>query len=59
MYALPDDLWELVSAGRDALTPLPDDRGWDLAALRDTAASGGFLSGVGDFDAGVLRDLAA
>ena len=47
----PDDLWDLVSAGRDAMTPLPDDRGWDLSALRDTAASGAFLSGVGDFDA--------
>ncbi|MEU7786526.1 type I polyketide synthase [Amycolatopsis sp. NPDC049159] len=56
--ASPDDLWDLVRDGRDAVTPFPADRGWDLAALSDpdgrgtsTAAAGGFLDDVAGFDA--------
>nr|AUO14846.1 Malonyl CoA-acyl carrier protein transacylase [Amycolatopsis sp.] len=45
----PEDLWRLVETGRDALTPLPADRGWDLAALG--AAEGGFVHDAGGFDA--------
>ncbi|NGO68671.1 SDR family NAD(P)-dependent oxidoreductase, partial [Streptomyces sp. SB3404] len=54
----PEDLWELVSAGTDAITPFPTDRGWHLDAAgavpgpADEAASGGFLDGVGRFDSG-------
>ncbi|WP_326695900.1 type I polyketide synthase [Streptomyces sp. NBC_01754] len=54
----PEELWELVSAGTDAITPFPTDRGWHLdatgAALgpADEAASGGFLDGAGRFDPG-------
>ncbi|MFJ4773846.1 acyltransferase domain-containing protein, partial [Streptomyces uncialis] len=33
----PDDLWELVSAGADAVSPLPGDRGWDTAGRYDPA----------------------
>ncbi|WP_062213689.1 type I polyketide synthase [Streptomyces sp. NBRC 109706] len=56
----PDDLWELVLNGRDAITPFPDDRGWDLEALYDPelrqagssyVREGGFLDDAGDFDA--------
>ncbi|WP_425426247.1 SDR family NAD(P)-dependent oxidoreductase [Actinokineospora terrae] len=47
----PEDLWDLVAGGVDALGPLPADRGWDLAAL-PTAAEGGFLADAGGFDAG-------
>ncbi|MFE3321390.1 SDR family NAD(P)-dependent oxidoreductase, partial [Nocardia sp. NPDC059195] len=56
----PEELWELVFDGRDAIGGLPDDRGWDLAGLFDPegtragttyAKGGGFLSDVGDFDA--------
>ncbi|MEV6874189.1 type I polyketide synthase [Amycolatopsis sp. NPDC051128] len=58
--ASPDDLWDLVRDGRDAVTPFPADRGWDLAALagpdseRGTsyATAGGFLDDVAGFDAG-------
>ncbi len=45
----PEDLWHLVETGRDALTALPADRGWDLAALG--AAEGGFVHDAGGFDA--------
>ncbi|WP_456236912.1 beta-ketoacyl synthase N-terminal-like domain-containing protein, partial [Actinokineospora pegani] len=46
----PDDLWDLVAAGRDAITDVPGDRGWDVDPR--TAASGGFLTGAGEFDPG-------
>ncbi|MFJ8630361.1 type I polyketide synthase [Streptomyces sp. NPDC093568] len=53
----PGELWDLLLAGRDAIGPLPADRGWDPDALDgpDRAAvprRGGFLDGVADFDAG-------
>jgi acyl carrier protein len=56
----PQDLWELVAAGRDAISPFPTDRGWNLEDLYDphqtrpgvsVACEGGFLEGAGDFDA--------
>jgi acyl transferase domain-containing protein len=54
----PEDLWELVSEGRDAVSELPRDRGWDFEALSspipgDPTATfkGGFIDGVCDFDA--------
>ncbi|MFD3826671.1 SDR family NAD(P)-dependent oxidoreductase, partial [Streptomyces sp. NPDC058625] len=57
----PEDLWRLVTDGADAVTPFPEDRGWDLSMLRDPEAKhsdgyyareGGFLDGAADFDPG-------
>ena len=55
----PEDLWELVSSGRDAITGFPADRGWDIDALlgggvdergHSVSVQGGFLQGIADFD---------
>ncbi|MGC9382847.1 SDR family NAD(P)-dependent oxidoreductase, partial [Streptomyces sp. MH13] len=54
----PDELWDLVAEGRDAVSGFPADRGWDLDELlgseagNSVTAEGGFLQGAGDFDAG-------
>ena len=48
----PEEFWELLSGGVDAMTGFPSDRGWDLDAFADGPAPvGGFLSAAGDFDA--------
>ncbi|MDX8141123.1 SDR family NAD(P)-dependent oxidoreductase [Lentzea sp. BCCO 10_0061] len=50
----PEDLWRLVMAGGDVVSPFPADRNWDLEKLFDGAShtrSGGFLHDAADFDA--------
>ncbi|MDB1090339.1 type I polyketide synthase [Streptomyces sp. ACA25] len=49
----PEDLWDLVASGTDALGPLPADRGWDPAMV-SAAPRGGFVHEAGDFDAGLF-----
>ena len=55
-----EDLWELVSEGREVLSEFPTDRGWALDSMFDTDPGatgksyvdrGGFLSGATEFDA--------
>ncbi|MGA5130210.1 type I polyketide synthase [Streptomyces olivoreticuli] len=57
----PEDLWQLVDRGGDAISGFPEDRGWDIESLADPDperkgtfynSGGGFLPGAAEFDPG-------
>ncbi|MFK4190397.1 type I polyketide synthase, partial [Streptomyces sparsogenes] len=61
--ASPEELWRLVADGTDAISPLPADRGWDVAGQFDVTGErpgtsyvteGGFLHEAAEFDAALF-----
>ncbi|WP_405095220.1 type I polyketide synthase [Micromonospora sp. NBC_01412] len=55
----PEQLWDLVSGGTDAMTLMPGERGWNVAELyhpdpehlgTSYVREGGFVAGAGEFD---------
>ncbi|NBH01906.1 type I polyketide synthase, partial [Amycolatopsis sp. SID8362] len=56
--ASPEDLWDLVATGTDAMSGFPDDRGWDVERMYGEegarAVEGGFVPDAARFDPGLF-----
>ncbi|MDG9715509.1 type I polyketide synthase [Streptomyces sp. DH24] len=59
----PEALWDMLAAGRDGLSPFPEDRGWDIDRVyhpdpgnpgTSYVNAGGFVRGAAEFDAGLF-----
>ncbi|KAL2073106.1 hypothetical protein VTL71DRAFT_10430 [Oculimacula yallundae] len=58
----PEDLWKVLSEGRDVMSEFPTDRGWPTdiydpdpdAIGKTTSTRGGFIHNMADFDAGLF-----
>ena len=50
----PEDLWQLVVSGTDAITGLPEGRGWDTASGDAMGLRGGFVADADRFDAALF-----
>ncbi|MBU3068163.1 SDR family NAD(P)-dependent oxidoreductase, partial [Nocardia sp. NEAU-G5] len=57
----PEQMWQLLVSGDDAITAFPTDRGWDLPRIYDPATppasmarEGGFLHDAAEFDAALF-----
>ncbi|WP_331765626.1 type I polyketide synthase [Streptomyces atratus] len=55
----PEQLWDLLATGTDAISPLPGDRGWSLEQYYDAdpnkpgashVREGGFIDAISEFD---------
>ncbi|MEU8191441.1 SDR family NAD(P)-dependent oxidoreductase, partial [Micromonospora carbonacea] len=55
----PEQLWDLLATGTDAMTLMPGERGWNIAELyhpdpehlgTSYVREGGFVAGAGEFD---------
>jgi acyl transferase domain-containing protein/acyl carrier protein len=62
--ATPEQLWQLLASGTDAISGFPEDRGWDLERLLDSEGDrfgtsytneGGFIYDAADFDRGFFE----
>ncbi|WP_461087883.1 type I polyketide synthase, partial [Streptomyces deserti] len=50
----PEELWQMLLDGTDAISVFPTDRGWDADGTLEYKPEGGFLYDAAEFDAGLF-----